>query len=268
MNDTVFIGRPYFNADMGGSAVISAGHRAVDVVFNQEYLAQPIVNASIALDERTDAEREADPTYVDGQREDAVFAENIQYLITKKSTKGFTILLRARAETDIPFNWTALAIKDANIFFSTSTSFWNVESTTSSSSIIEAPVETSSDGGSGTQAVQTGEPAPATPTTDAPATDTTTDVSSDTTVEPSGDTTTDAPVDTATGDVTGTQDPAPTEPAPTEPAPTAESPAVTEPAPAAETTSEPAPVVESAPASAPTPVEPVPSAPSDGGSSG
>jgi hypothetical protein len=266
MNDTVFIGRPYFNADMGGSAVVSAGHRAVDVVFDQEYLAQPIVNASIALDERTDAEREADPTYVDGQREDAVFAENIQYLITKKSTKGFTILLRSRAETDIPFNWTALAIKDANIFFSTSTSFWNAESTTSSSPVIEAPVETSSDGGSGTPAIQTVEPsagattdASSTPA-DASTTDTTTDAS---VVEAPVDTAVDAPVDAATGGEAVTQDPAP---APTEPAPTSESSTVTEPAPTTETSAptEPAP----APAPVETPSEPAPSAPSDGGSSG
>jgi hypothetical protein len=94
-----FIGRPYFNNDMGGFAVVKSGAYTVDVAFGEEYLAQPVVNATISLESEGG--------------EDTIFGQGIQYLVTKKSTKGFTIRLNKPAPQDIRFSWSALAIKNA-----------------------------------------------------------------------------------------------------------------------------------------------------------
>ena len=105
LNDVVF-GRPYFNADTGGFALVHAGDRTVDVVFDREYAAQPVVNASISIEDTTDATARQ-------VLEDSIFTNDIRFLITKKSTRGFTILLNKLAGQDIYFSWIALAIKDA-----------------------------------------------------------------------------------------------------------------------------------------------------------
>ncbi|MEO5928184.1 MAG: hypothetical protein ABIO72_05675 [Patescibacteria group bacterium] len=126
LSDTFFIGRPYFNVDTAGFAKVQANHRSVDIVFEKEYLAQPIANATISLDEES-SEATQDPTYIQGQREEELFQENLTFVITNKSTKGFTILLNKRAEQDVVFSWNAFAVKDAKIFFSAATSTWNVD---------------------------------------------------------------------------------------------------------------------------------------------
>jgi hypothetical protein len=45
----------------------------------------------------------------------------VRFLITGKSEKGFTILLNKPAPMDIPFSWTAFAVKNPKIWNSTST---------------------------------------------------------------------------------------------------------------------------------------------------
>jgi len=103
-SETVFFGRPYFNSDTAGFAVVEQGQRSVDVTFEKEYLEQPVVNTTISLDAPGD--------------EETIFNENLSYLVTKKSVTGFTILLNKAAPIDIQFSWVALAVKNPKTFFS------------------------------------------------------------------------------------------------------------------------------------------------------
>jgi hypothetical protein len=103
-NDTIFFGRPYFNADTGGFAVIKQGATSVDVTFEREYLTQPVVNASISFE-------------IEGE-ENAVFENGIHHIITKKSTKGFAITLNKPAPADVEFSWIAIAVRNPKTFFS------------------------------------------------------------------------------------------------------------------------------------------------------
>ncbi|MCX6757320.1 MAG: DUF5011 domain-containing protein [Candidatus Nomurabacteria bacterium] len=104
-NDTKFIGRPYFNKDTAGFAVVSAGSNEVEVTFDSAYLEQPIVNATITLE--------------DSGNEQALFADDIRYIVTDKSVNGFKILLNHNATSDIKFSWSAFAVTNPNTFFST-----------------------------------------------------------------------------------------------------------------------------------------------------
>jgi hypothetical protein len=105
-SDLVFIGRPYFNNDTGGFVVIKKGAKTAEVTFEKEYIEQPVVNASISLEDATTTESGA---------EDLIFNNNMSYVITKKSKTGFSIILNKSAPTDMTFSWIALAIKDARI---------------------------------------------------------------------------------------------------------------------------------------------------------
>ncbi|MBX4190315.1 hypothetical protein KW791_03425, partial [Candidatus Parcubacteria bacterium] len=104
LSDAIFFGRPYFNADTAGFAMVKEGDRNVDVEFTQEYLEQPIVNATISVEED------------DSISEETLFNNNIQFIVTKKSVKGFTIKLNKDAPGDIRFSWIALAVKNAKVF--------------------------------------------------------------------------------------------------------------------------------------------------------
>jgi hypothetical protein len=106
MGDVYFFGRPYVNNDTAGFAVIEQGARFVDVVFTREYLSQPVVNANISVEAS------------DSLTEETLFANNIQYVVTKKTVNGFRIVLNADAPGDIRFSWMALAVQNANTFFS------------------------------------------------------------------------------------------------------------------------------------------------------
>ena len=114
LSDLVFIGRPYFNADSGGFATISEGARSVNVTFDREYLDQPIVSATITLEDATSSGSTADTTV----GAEAIFVQNVQSVVTRKTTKGFTILIDKPATNNIRFSWIALAVKDAKAFLS------------------------------------------------------------------------------------------------------------------------------------------------------
>ncbi|MFH1455274.1 MAG: tail fiber domain-containing protein, partial [bacterium] len=103
MSDTSFVGRTYFNTDTAGFAKVKQGQKSVDVVFEKEYSEQPIVSGSITLND-------SDNVAAVG---DSIFNNDIRYIITKKSTKGFTILLNKNTSEDITFSWIALAVKNA-----------------------------------------------------------------------------------------------------------------------------------------------------------
>ncbi len=117
-NDVQFIGRPYFDHDSGGFAVIPKGMQGIRVTFDRAYVAQPVVNAMISL-ETPDPEdgitaAEAQATLDAKARE--IFGSDVRFLITDKNREGFTILLNKGAPFDLRFSWIALAVKDAKTF--------------------------------------------------------------------------------------------------------------------------------------------------------
>jgi hypothetical protein len=104
LSDQIFIGRPYFNRDTAGFALIKNGARSADVTFDREYLEQPIVNATISVEAS------------DSISDQTIFDSNISYIVLNKTTKGFTIKLNKTAPGDIRFSWTAFAVKSAKVF--------------------------------------------------------------------------------------------------------------------------------------------------------
>jgi hypothetical protein len=102
-DDVDFIGRPYVNSDTAGFAKVLRGARSVRVNFDREYLDQPVVNVSLTFDEGISSEI------------DKIF-NNVQYAVTEKSSRGFTILLSREANDDMSFSWIALAVKNAKVF--------------------------------------------------------------------------------------------------------------------------------------------------------
>ena len=120
ISNTEFIGRPYFNSDTAGFAVMGEGSREVTVIFEKEYLGQPIVNATISFEAASSTATSSIPFGGDGI-EEQIFSNDVRFLITNKSEKGFTILLNKPAPMDIPFSWTTLAVRSPSIFTSTST---------------------------------------------------------------------------------------------------------------------------------------------------
>jgi hypothetical protein len=104
--NVLFDSTPTFNSDTAGFAVVNKGYQSVDVTFGTEYVNTPIVTASIALDKMTDATAAA-------QLDNAILSGNISYIITNRSTKGFTIKLNQPASNDISFSWVALSVQNA-----------------------------------------------------------------------------------------------------------------------------------------------------------
>ncbi|MFA5945920.1 MAG: hypothetical protein WC802_03365 [Patescibacteria group bacterium] len=105
-SDIAFIGRPFFNKDTGGFAVIHTGDTSVHVAFEKPYIATPVVQASVTFDELADPIAQA-------QAETDYFASGTQLIITRKSLAGFTIMLNVPTTKDLKINWLALAITDA-----------------------------------------------------------------------------------------------------------------------------------------------------------
>ncbi len=113
--DMTFIGRPYLNADSGGFVVIPAGGTEAVVVFEQEYLAQPVVNATVSLEDIMDdpATSEVDESQTLTELENQYLTSDVKYLVTRKNTQGFMLKLDAPVAYDLRFSWSALAVTDA-----------------------------------------------------------------------------------------------------------------------------------------------------------
>lgn len=77
-----FFGRPTYNNDSAGFAVIPAGTTAVEVVFDKPYETQPVITINPQAN-------------------------------VKSTTSGFTISIDKPALQDIEFNWAAFSVKDA-----------------------------------------------------------------------------------------------------------------------------------------------------------
>lgn len=118
--NTQFSGVATFNSDAGGAAVIKKGERRIEVKFDKEYKEIPIIQVSNYLPEideslyqkyisdsicdETDSQDECQ-----SKVENNVYYNNL-HIITKKSTKGFTILLQKEATTDRAFSWIAVSV--------------------------------------------------------------------------------------------------------------------------------------------------------------
>lgn len=105
-SDINLIGRPLFNKDTGGFAIIHTGDTFVRVTFEKPYVTTPVVDASVTFNAITDE-------IVAAQAEADYFASGMHLIVTRKDVTGFTIMLNAPATTDLSFNWIALAITDA-----------------------------------------------------------------------------------------------------------------------------------------------------------
>lgn len=110
--DSAFIGRATFNSDTAGFAVIKKGQKVVSISFDKEYSNLPVVVATISYDFNNDEKKENDRVVQD-QLEQKILAANMSYIVTRKTTKGFKIILNKNAEEDIMFSWNAISIKNA-----------------------------------------------------------------------------------------------------------------------------------------------------------
>jgi hypothetical protein len=106
LSDTFYFGRPYFNTDTGGFAIVSAGQTEVPIVFDRDYLYQPVVHATIDLGVASSSD----------VLEQHILDQGVQYMVTRAGVHGFTIRLSKQATTDIPFSWTAFAITEPKTF--------------------------------------------------------------------------------------------------------------------------------------------------------
>ena len=105
-----FEGQVTFSNDSGGNALIKKDAKQVEVVFENEFEDNPIVNVSVSFEEEKDEDGKLVPTDI---LEQDYFAQNYNFIIVNKSKKGFTIVLNKNAKEDISFTWSALRIKDA-----------------------------------------------------------------------------------------------------------------------------------------------------------
>lgn len=103
-NDVFFAGRPTFNSDFAGFAIIKKGGDRVDIVFEKEYSERPVVTASISLGEDSVA------------TESAIMNQSVSFMVSRRSTKGFSIILDKKADSDITFSWSALSVKNPHTF--------------------------------------------------------------------------------------------------------------------------------------------------------
>jgi|GEM_PF-2660663 len=106
-NDVLFLGRPTFNKDTAGFATIQKNADHVTITFEKEYDQLPIINATLTLDQSG-----SDQSALQKQ----ILNAGYTYLITQRSTKGFTILLNKAAAQDLSFSWISLAVNTANTF--------------------------------------------------------------------------------------------------------------------------------------------------------
>lgn len=101
-------GVPIFDEDTGGYAVIKKGNQSVEVDFDKEYDAAPVVTATLSLEQYKDPE-------VRAVAADLLLISDVEYIISKVSKKGFEIMMDRKADSDIPFSWHALAVSKPKI---------------------------------------------------------------------------------------------------------------------------------------------------------
>ena len=91
-NDVAFLGRPTFNKDTAGFAIVKSGDNEVQVTFYKEYASEPVVTTSLQIAGAVDMN--SLPTYA----------------VADVDTKGFKIKLSRGTSMDIRFSWMAIAV--------------------------------------------------------------------------------------------------------------------------------------------------------------
>jgi hypothetical protein len=124
LGDVEFIGTPYLNKDTAGFAVVSPGATSVDITFTNSYAVQPIVGATISFEQNEDLDIISDSAMQEVLKQQAIadaqsfLTEGVSYVVTNKSSRGFTIVLSKPSTKELKFSWTAFAVKNANVFTS------------------------------------------------------------------------------------------------------------------------------------------------------
>ncbi|MDR3558932.1 MAG: H-type lectin domain-containing protein, partial [Candidatus Pacebacteria bacterium] len=108
-NNVSFEGQVTFNQDAAGYAIVKEGTDNVVVEFSQEYSDAPIVNANVSLQQIKDDD-------IRHATENLLLTSDANFIITNVTTKGFEIRINQKAIYDIPFSWTAIAVKDVKTF--------------------------------------------------------------------------------------------------------------------------------------------------------
>jgi hypothetical protein len=140
-----FDAAPTFGSDTGGFAVIAEGQKSVTIVFDTAYAKQPIISVSLtndvsplADDAKKDPVLAKDIEAVEQDAAEAYFESDIRYIVTRKSERGFTILLNKKAPRELEFSWVALSVKGGKTFRSEVTE----EETSDSQIDLSLPIET------------------------------------------------------------------------------------------------------------------------------
>jgi hypothetical protein len=102
-----FLVPPLFSRDTAGFAIINEGDTNVEIVFEEPYIATPIVNVNMTFEALDN---------IDDISLGALFNEDYRFVVYNKSVEGFTVILNKPAERNIRFSWVALGVNDPTIF--------------------------------------------------------------------------------------------------------------------------------------------------------
>lgn len=104
---TVYFEQAYFSRDTAGFAVIKTGQNKITINFEKAYKYLPAISASLNINQEQNIESVAN----------LIFNDDVRFMVSEKSTEGFSIVLNKPAPYDINFGWIALAAKDPKIFY-------------------------------------------------------------------------------------------------------------------------------------------------------
>lgn len=116
--DIDILGRPTFNKDTAGTAVIGKGAQEVAVLFEREYKESPLVTATISFDRENKPEANISDSDWQAQvnaREQAILDSDLRFIVSDKTTRGFVIKLNKPAGDEVRFSWTAIAVMGATV---------------------------------------------------------------------------------------------------------------------------------------------------------
>jgi len=107
--DVSFGGQTTFGNNSGGLVIIKKDATRAEVLFKKEYTSKPLVSLSLQANEDTLADGTKEDIKL---KEERLFSQGYNYLISNLTTKGFTIVLNKKASEDLQFSWNAVLIKD------------------------------------------------------------------------------------------------------------------------------------------------------------
>jgi hypothetical protein len=101
-------GTPTFDKSTAGYAIIKKGNQSVIIDFDEKYDFTPVVTATLSLQQYEDPD-------VRTVAEDLLLVSDVKYIVTNVTKKGFEIAMDRAADSDIPFSWHALAVRNPEI---------------------------------------------------------------------------------------------------------------------------------------------------------